>query len=76
MISFPSFYTKSINHCIPERNFGVELKKVEILPIYKNDGKLEKSNYRPISILSNVSKIYERSEADLGLLQHPRWSTL
>ena len=57
---FSAFIYKSINPCIPERNFGVDLKKAEIRPIYKNNGKLEKSNYRPISILSNVSKIYER----------------
>ena len=28
--------------------------------LYKKDGRKEKSNYRPVSILSNVSKVYER----------------
>ena len=32
----------------------------EVRPLYRNDGRADKSNYRPISILSNVSKIYER----------------
>ena len=39
-------------------------KKVEVRLLYKKDGKTEKSNYRPINILSNVSKIYERSLYD------------
>ena len=28
--------------------------------LYKKDERTEKSNYRPISVLSNVSKIYEK----------------
>ena len=36
------------------------LWKAEIRPIYKKDGRTGKSNYRPISVLSNVLKIYER----------------
>ena len=36
------------------------LKKAKVQPLYKKDGKTEKSNYRPIRVLSNVSKIYER----------------
>ena len=35
-------------------------KKAEVRPLYKKDGKTEKSNYRLISALSNISKIYER----------------
>lgn len=29
-------------------------------PVYKKDGRADKSNYSPISVLSNVSKKYER----------------
>ena len=29
-------------------------------PLYKKDGRKEKSNYRPVSVLSNISKVYER----------------
>ena len=36
------------------------LKTSEIRPLYKKDGKTEKSNYRPITVPSNVSKLYER----------------
>ena len=35
-------------------------KRAELRPLYKNDGKTVKSNYRSISFLSHVSKIYER----------------
>ena len=34
-------------------------EKAEVRPLYKKDGRTEKSNYRPISVLSNVSKNYE-----------------
>ena len=51
---------KSINHCVTEGRFIADFKVAEVRPLYKNNGKADKSNYRPISILSNVSKIYER----------------
>ena len=35
------------------------LKIAEVIPIYKKANEFEKDNYRPISILSNISKIYE-----------------
>ena len=36
------------------------LKKADITPAHKRDSKSEKYNYRPVSILSNISKLYER----------------
>ena len=36
------------------------MKYAEVTPIHKNDDKTGKENYRPISILSNLSKVYER----------------
>ena len=51
---------KSINHCIPEGNFIADFKAAEVVPLNKTNGRADKSNRRPISILSNVSKIYER----------------
>ena len=51
---------KSINRCITEGNFIADFKVADVRPLYKNDGGTDKSNYPPVSILSNVSKIYER----------------
>ena len=40
--------------------FSSILKTIKIIPIYKKDSKLESSNYRLISLLSNIGKILER----------------
>ena len=57
---FSKYIATSINKCITGDIFVDAFKKDEVWPIYKKDGRTEKSDYRPISILSNVSKIYER----------------
>ena len=38
----------------------VSLKQADIKPIYKKDSRNENENYGPVSILPNLSKIYER----------------
>ena len=40
--------------------YPASLKYADITPIFKKDDKTDKTNYRPISILPNLSKIYER----------------
>ena len=52
--------TECINFCLSTGNFPDELKLAEVLPIFKKHDKLDKGNYRPISVLSSISKIYER----------------
>ena len=47
-----SFITKSI--------FPDELKWADIIPIHKKDSTTDKENYRPISLLPTISKIFER----------------
>jgi len=52
--------TECINFCLSTGIFPDELKLAEVLPIFKKHDKLDKGNYRPISVLSSISKIYER----------------
>ena len=40
--------------------FPTILKVAKVVPVHKKDSKLEFSNYRPISLLSNIEKILER----------------
>ena len=40
--------------------FPAILKTAEVIPIHKKNSKLEVSNYRPISLLSNIDKIFEK----------------
>ena len=54
------FIYKNLNHCIIEGSFIADFKVAEARLFYENDGRANKSNYRPISVLSNVSKIFER----------------
>ena len=50
-----------INYCISTRSFPSKWKMANVTPIFKNQGsKTDKQNYRPISVLPILSKIYER----------------
>ena len=40
--------------------FSSVLKTAEVVPVFKKDSKLDYSNYRPISLLSNIEKILEK----------------
>ena len=40
--------------------FPTILKTAKVVPIHKKNSKLEVSNYRPISLLSNIDKIFEK----------------
>ena len=40
--------------------FSTILKTAKAIPIHKKDSRLEVSNYRPISLLSNIDKIFEK----------------
>ena len=64
VIEFPNlfidFLHKNINSCLTEVTFPNDFKKTVVHPIHKIECKTEKSNYRPTSILPNLSKIYER----------------
>jgi hypothetical protein len=49
-----------VNESISQRSFPQVLKCAEITPIFKKGNTLEVSNYRPVSILPSMSKIFER----------------
>ena len=40
--------------------FPSVLKTAELVPVFKKDSKLYYSNYRPVSLLSNIEKILIR----------------
>ena len=49
-------YSKVVSDC----EFPTNFKNANFSPIQKKDSILEEENHRPISILPNLSKIYER----------------
>jgi hypothetical protein len=57
---FSDFFHESFNECIKSSKFPANLKNANIIPIFKKGTKNLKENYRPISILPNSSKLFER----------------
>ena len=55
-----SFITKIINFSHENGCFPDELKIAKVSPVFKKSDGLDKENYRPASILSHVSKVFER----------------
>ena len=51
--------TNSMNYSIQHSNFLQELKLLEVIPVYKKLNPLQMENYRPVSLLPDVSKIFE-----------------
>ena len=41
--------------------FPSVLKTAKVAPIFKKDSKLDYSNYHPVSLLSNIKKVLEKS---------------
>ena len=52
--------TNCINKSSETGCFPDNLKAANITPIFKKDDTLDKANYRPVSILPLISKVYER----------------
>ena len=55
---FVEYFYENINQCISKSIFQSDLKLADVTPVYKKKLKNFKDNYRPVSILSNSSKIY------------------
>ena len=56
---FTNFICLHFNFCIDIGEFPQAFKHAEIIPVH-NKKKSDKTNYRPISILPNLSKIYKK----------------
>ena len=52
--------TTIINNSLKDGLFPNEMKLADISPVFKKDDDLNKVNYRPVSILSHMSKVFER----------------
>ena len=50
----------AFNKCIEERTFAKGLKIAKINPIFKKGDKGKPENYRPVSLLSSISKVFEK----------------
>ena len=57
---FANFVCLHFNYCIDTGEFPQEFRNADIIPVHKKNEKSDKTNYRPISILPNLSKIYEK----------------
>ena len=62
---FARYFHENINYGFTKSfSFPGNLKLADVTPAYKKKSKTSKDNYRPVSILSNISKIYERCMYD------------
>ena len=52
--------TQLFNNMIKINHFPSDLKYANIAPLFKKDDNTNKENYRPISILPSISKVFER----------------
>ena len=57
---FSHWLSKLVNDCFNKGEFPDLLKIAKVIPLHKKDDKLHHLNYRPISLLSVFSKIYEK----------------
>ncbi|KAL5255482.1 hypothetical protein ACHWQZ_G010902 [Mnemiopsis leidyi] len=57
---FTETFAKVINASFSSGVFPTALKIAKVIPIHKGGSKTEVSNYRPISLLGSMSKVYEK----------------
>ena len=53
---FANFITDHFNYCITYGEIPDELKHVDFIPFHKKNKKYDKTNYRLVTILTNISK--------------------
>ena len=54
---FAGFIAKEFNDCVDKGVFPDYLKHADVTPIHKKKDKNDKTNYRPVSIPTNISKV-------------------
>ena len=59
-IKFTQVFAKVTTSSFNQGVFPQSLKTARVVPIHKNGAKTDVSNYRPISLLTSFSKIYEK----------------
>ena len=57
---FSNIFQANLNNAIETSTFPEQLKYADVKPVFKKDSRTDKKNFRPISILPNISKTYER----------------
>ena len=58
IISLP--FSQLVNDSISKGSFPNICKLAQVIPIFKNDSRFLCTNYRPIYLLSNISKIFKK----------------
>ena len=54
------FVYNNFNNALSSLQYQNGSKYADVMPVFKKDDKSDKSNYRPIIILPNLSKVHER----------------
>ena len=58
---FANFIMDHFSNCITYGEFLDELKHADVIPpVHRKNRKCSKTNYRPVSVLTNISKNYEK----------------
>ena len=58
---FADFLHPDCNECVKAGKFPSRLKQAGITPVFKKGLRNNKDNYRPVSMLESVSKIFRKS---------------
>ena len=57
---FSEVLQSNLNSCLAKLEFTKELKAGDVSALFKNTDTLSKKNYRPITVLPPISKVFER----------------